>query len=164
MTASHAASTATYDPKIRFVEDYWPLLLSVGPRVWDERTVADMAAGYERYFERGERYALISGSPRESSIGARERKLITDWTNLPRVRERSGALCVGSATIVRNALSRGALTAILWIWKPASPHLAAATSDEAIDYCLGQLSSAGVRLNGAPESIRRGAQRVLDVG
>lgn len=117
--------------------------------------------GFERYFARGERYALITGSPRDSVIAARERKLITDWTNSPGVRERSRELCVGSATIVPSALSRGALTAMLWVCKPTSPHLAAADGDEALDFTLAKLEEARLPLAASPSIVRREALKVL---
>ncbi len=154
-------STSGSESKVQFIDTLWPLLISIGPQQWSERNVAEMADGFERYFERGERYALISGSPRESIIAAKERKLITDWTNSSRVRERSRELCVGSATIVRSALSRGALTAMLWIWKPSSPHLAAADADEALDFALQKIEDARLPLTASPSITRREALKIL---
>jgi hypothetical protein len=148
---------------VQFNDSLWPLLITMGPQSWTERNVAEMAEGFDRYFSRGERYALISASPRDSVMAAKERKLVTDWSNTPRVRDRSRELCVGSATIARSALARGALTAIMWIWKPAAPHLAVANTDEAVDYALAQLAAAGIALELSPTVMRREAKKFIDV-
>ena len=74
---------------------------------------------------------------------ARARKRIADWADAPRVRELSKKLCVASATVVAGPISRGALTAIMWLWKPASPHKAVANPSEAIDYSEVQRSVEG---------------------
>lgn len=143
---ARSAANAPSDTAFRFVLDAFPLIVCVSPRKHGTDTIERMAEGYERLFARGERYALISATPRDADgMGARERKQIADWANSPRVRSASKELCVGSATIVGNALARGALTAILWLWKPSSPHQVFTANDEAIDWCLGQLEAARVR-------------------
>ena len=141
--------------RIRFIEDFFPLVLCLGPDVWDEEAVADLTAGSERLFARGERYALITCSPETSEMGARARKLITDWSNKPLVREKSRALCIGSSTVVRNALHRGALTAIFWLWKPPSPHEAVSTPEAAVDWCLDRLVAADMSLPRSREALRK---------
>lgn len=154
-TAPARSSTVS----VEFVEDFFPLLLAIGPETWTAATVSDMAASYERYFRRGERYALISGGG--GAISARERGAIGKWADSPRVREKSRELCVGSATITKSALARGALTALLWIWKPASPHQIAATPEEAVDWCLVRLAEAKLALPRSTEIVRREAIRRL---
>jgi hypothetical protein len=149
-------------PQVRFIDTHWPLLLCIGPQHWDEAAVREMTAGYEPYFERGERYALVSHTPRDSMMGAKERKILTDWTNTPRVRQKSGELCVASSTVVRSTLARGALTAIMWLYKPASPHFAAATPAEGVDWCLAQLTEASVVFPRSPQKIRAAALADLD--
>jgi hypothetical protein len=140
---------------VRFIEDHFPLVLCLGADVWDDQAVSDLAAGSERLFARGERYTLIVCSPIKSEMGARARKLITDWSNKPHVREKSRALCVGSATVVRNPLHRGALTAILWLWKPPAPHEPVATPEAAVDWCLERMQAEGVSLPRSREVLRR---------
>jgi len=49
-----------------------------------------------------------------------------------------------SAVLVESAIERAALTAIMWFWTPASPHRAAASPTEAIDFCLERLGAAGL--------------------
>ncbi len=56
-----------------------------------------MTQGFERYFVRGERYATLHVSPKDAdAVGAKERKLIVDYANNPRVKEFSKKLCVTS--------------------------------------------------------------------
>jgi hypothetical protein len=144
---------------VRFVEDFFPLLFAVSPEDgYDENVIRVMSAGYERFWARGDRYALISlSSSRGSVVNARGRRLITDWANSPRVRAMSKEFCVGSATIVTSALARGALTAILWLWTPATPHEAVSTPEEAVDFCLKKLAQAGVKLPRSAEVLREEA-------
>lgn len=141
--------------RVLFVDDFFPLVLCLGPDVWNDEAVNDLAAGSERLFARGERYALITCSPDKSEMGARERKLITDWSNKPHVREKSRQFCIGSSTVVRSALHRGALTAIFWLWKPPSPHEAASTPEAAVDWCLDRLVSAEIPLPRSRDALRR---------
>ncbi|MDQ3031593.1 MAG: hypothetical protein M3Y87_04190 [Myxococcota bacterium] len=121
-----------------------------------------MTDGYEQLFARRERYSLISAAPSDAdSMGARERKQIADWANTPRVRSVSRELCVGSATIVGNALARGALTAILWLWKPASPHEVFTASDDAVEWCLAQLERERVPLPLGAAAMRTQTRTLL---
>jgi hypothetical protein len=141
--------------RVRFIEDHFPLVLCIGPDLWDDEAVKEMAAGSERLFARGERYALVVCSPARSEVGARARKQLADWSGMPHVRERTRALCAGSATVARSALQRGALTAILWLWTPAAPHEAVATPEAAVDWCLERLDAVGVPLPRSRETIRK---------
>jgi len=151
------ASTLQPETRIRFIDDCFPLIISIGPRIWQDSTIDDMAAGYERYFARGERYTLVSASPQGYVFGAKHRKQVADWSNSARVRQKSGELCLGSATLARDALSRGALTAILWLFKPASPHQAVATPEEGVDWCIAKLQDAGVALPRSAAGLRSSA-------
>lgn len=147
------------EARVVFIEDFFPLILALGPAKWTEATVSHMAVAYEGYFRRGERYALISGGG--GDISARERRALGQWADSPRVREMSRELCVGSATITRSAIARGALTALLWVWKPASPHHVSATSADAVDWCLQRMSDTQLRLPAPRDVVRREAIRRL---
>ncbi len=140
---------------MRFIDDLFPMLVVLHDSLFDDREMHDMVAGYERYFQRQERYAVLIASPGDSvQIDARGRKLIGDWVNEPRVRELSGRLCVGSAVVVPSAVSRGALTASLWFWTPPTPLRATATIETGIDYCLGRLALTNVPVPRSPKTIR----------
>lgn len=149
---------------MQFILDHWPLLIVISPPTgYDAATIRAMNDGYERIWEKGERYALVSHSPpsAEAATGARSRKLIAEWANSPRVRRMSKEMCVGSATIVRSALARGSLTALLWLWSPSSPHHVAASPEEAVDWCLGQLANAKVPLQAPAADVRRAALALM---
>ncbi len=133
---------------MKFVLDVFPLVVAVGGLEYSDQEFKEMIAGYDALFARGERYALITYTPDGGALpSARDRKRIADWAESPRVRDLSKKLCVGSATVVQNALMRGALTAITWLWKPSAPHKAVSTPHEGVDWCLEQLEGAGIRMH-----------------
>ncbi len=139
---------------MKFVLDVFPLVVAVGGLEYSEQELKEMMAGYDALFARGDRYALITYTPDGGQLpGARERKRIAEWAESPRVRDFSKKLCVGSATVVQNALMRGALTAITWLWKPAAPHKAVSTPNEGIEWCLDQLEGAGIRMPHARDQV-----------
>jgi len=122
---------------LRFLDDAFPLIVTVSGPVFDAAEVRALADGFERYFARGERYAVLSTSPPSAPPpGQHERKMIAEWANHPRVRDFSKRLCVGSATVVHNAISRAALTVITSLWKPAAPLEVVPNVERGLDYCL----------------------------
>ena len=132
---------------MNFMEETWPLLVVEMSKAMNEDALNELRSGFERYFARGERYSLLSVTPRGAATpSAKERKAIADWTNSPRVRQFSKELCVGSAAVVTNPLARGAITAMLWLWTPASPFKVVASIEEGLDYCFSQSAKAGLKL------------------
>lgn len=147
---------------MEFNDSSWPIFVMVSPKVYDKASVDLMQSTFERVFQRGERYALITVSPRGASPpGAQERKAIAEWANLPRSRKYSRELCVGSASVVENALMRGALTAMMWIWTPASPHKAVANLSEALDYSLTLLEEGAVPLPRPASMLRSEIEKLV---
>lgn len=148
---------------MRLLADTFPLLVGIGPKRYDEAAVAEMAAAFEPHFQAGKRYAFVSVQPEGTATpGAHERKLILDWADSPRVRRYATELCVSAATVVDGAVLRGALTAILWFWRPPFPMKPVATPQLGMDYCLDQLTLAGVSLPVSREVLRARAQAQLD--
>ncbi len=141
---------------MRFIEEVYPILITVAPPEGVDATyIRDMAAFFERQWKLKRRYALISASASgNAGASAHGRKLIVDYANSPRVRAMSKEFCVGAATIVPNAFARGALTALLWLWTPPTPHYAAAAAEDAADYCIGQLEAARIALPGGAAALR----------
>lgn len=145
-----------------FIDDTFPLLVHVAPPVFTPELITQMHAEYETYFRRGERYALFTFRHEGmGQMGAKERKSVGEWANSPRVRAMSEKLCVGSATLAVNALERGAMTALMWFWKPACPHRVVGTTEEGLDWCLRQLADAGIPLGRDPGDVRRSLMRRL---
>jgi hypothetical protein len=74
----------------------------------------------------------------------------------------SKQLCVGSATLVTNPIMQGALTAILWLWKPAAPHLAVRTVRDGITFCLERLTAEGIAMPQGADEIRRATHAAVE--
>lgn len=131
---------------VEFIAGTDPIVVCVLPAVLTPGVVDQMATGFEQLFLRGDRYALVScNRSGASSMLARERRLIADWANQPRVRAMGAKLCVGGATLVESPVQRATLTAILWFWTPAFPHHVAGTASDAVDFCTTRLESAGMK-------------------
>ena len=140
---------------MRFIDTAFPLIITVSAPVFDAAEVRSMSDGFERYFLRGERYAVLSASPRNAPApGQRERQMIGEWANHPRVRDFSKRLCVGSATVTPNPLTRAALSVIMAFWKPAAPFEIAPTVERGLDYCLARLRDERLALPKPQEMVR----------
>jgi hypothetical protein len=121
-----------------------------------------MSDAFELYFQRGERYAVISIQPDNSiTPTAAERRLVLDWLESPRVRRHARELCVGAATIMNGALMRGAFTAVLWFWTPPFPMKMVANAAQAVEYCVEHLHAAGVPFNAHPAELRVRVEGVI---
>lgn len=121
-----------------------------------------MADGFERYFARGERYTVLSAAPRNAPApGPEARRMIAEWADHPRVRNFTKQLCVGSATIAANPLSRAALAIIMSIWKPAAPFEIAPSIEKGLDYCLRRIREERLPMNKPLELVRYEMLRFL---
>lgn len=130
--------------------------------VYGEDAIPQMAAQYERFFERGERYAVISTNRSGAeNPSAKARRAIADWAGSPRVKKAVSQLCVGSATVARGTIERGALTAIFWLWRPPCPYQISSTHDEAVDWAVEQLVAASVELPLGAAGTRNRARELL---
>jgi len=141
-----------------FFEDCLPIIVYVSPfEGMDEAGIAEMEAGFEKLWARGDRYAVVSHRPvHYPTLNAKSRKLIGEWANRPRTKEQARRHCVGAATVVQNALARGAMTAILWIFEPTAPHQLVPTPTAAVDYCIEKCLGDGLTLpRGEAETRRR---------
>jgi hypothetical protein len=140
---------------LRFIDDAFPLLVTISAPVFDEAEVRSMADGFEAYFARGERYAVITANSRGATVpGPMERRAIADWANHPRVRDFSKRLCVGAATIVDGTMARATLSVIMAIWKPGMPLEVVSGPERALDYCLQRLREEGMALRKPQDLIR----------
>ena len=147
---------------MRVLGECFPLLIGVAPLRYDASTLRQMNDGFEAYFQRGQPYAFVSVQPEGSTTpGAAERKLLMQWLESPRVQHYARELCVGSAVVVDGPLMRGALTAVLWFWKPPFPLEAVKTPEGGIDYCIAQLTQRGVPLPTSAHVLGARAVHVL---
>jgi hypothetical protein len=146
-----------------FIDDAFPLIITVSGPVFDADEVRAMADGFERYFARGERYAVLSASPRSAATpGQRERKLIADWAGHPRIRDFSKRLCVGTATVAQNPITRAALTVIMALWKQAAPVEIVPGVAAGLDYCLRRLREENVAMSKPFDLVRYEMLRRLE--
>lgn len=148
--------------RFKLIGDYFPILICASPAHYSETTVREMGEAFEEYFIRGKRYVVISVTPNHAEPpDAKQRKLLTNWINTPRVMSYSSRLCVGSANIVPSALARGLHTALLWAWSPPFPIQPVAGAREAVDYSIETLEIAGVPLPAGGATGRLNIQRRL---
>jgi hypothetical protein len=141
---------------VRIIEDCFPLVLCLHPRKLDEQWLTDMAAGYDRLFQRAKRYALLIHTPDGVAMpGGRERKRLVDWANEPTVRKKSRELCVGSAIVLPNALARGALTAITWFYEPPAPMEPVPSIPAGLEWCFQRLDAEKVAIDMPRDRVRR---------
>ncbi|MGC4088145.1 MAG: hypothetical protein QM756_09640 [Polyangiaceae bacterium] len=123
------------------------MIVQLSPKVYSTQDIEEMKQAFAGYFARGEKYAVLTVSPLDAEApDASERRALTQWANEPTVAENARRLCVGGATVVPNALVRGAVTALMWFWTPPFPHKAVANVEEGLDFCEGQLAAGGVAM------------------
>jgi len=139
-----------------FREDWFPLVVVTMAREYSGVEVGDLIAGFERIFARDQRCAVLSVSPPDAvPMGPKERKLLSDWLNEPRLRERAKKVCVASAAVVANPLARLVTTALLWLWTSPIPFRMFSTAEDAFDFCLSGLSAGSVPMALPPAGTRR---------
>jgi hypothetical protein len=148
-----------------FIEEGLPILVIVQTSANEDGEYRDLTTGFEKYFQAGRRYALLStkrtGIP---PMSTKLRRRIADWANSPRVRTFTKELCVGAASLVDDALSRGALAALLWFWTPPSPLKAVATDADGLDYCLRRLRAERIALPRGEAEIKSELLGLLQSG
>jgi hypothetical protein len=147
---------------MEFIDNWFPLIITIREGSFDAPEVEQMAAGFERYFRRAEPYAVLNTARLgANSPDARGRLRIAEWGNAPRVRQLSKLLCTGTATVLTFPWERRALTALSWLWTPPAPHQAVSNVDEGLAYCLTSLAQRGANLPREPEIFRIDVQRML---
>ena len=127
---------------MRFIDDYFPLIVTVSANKLDAAEVQALRDGFEKYFTRGERYALLHTTPRDFQIPDNAvRMLLSQWIHHPRVRDFTKRLCVGAATVNRNVLYRVAFNVVMAFQKPVTQMECVATLDLGLDFCLSRLKA-----------------------
>lgn len=122
-----------------------------------------MNDGYEKYFRRGDRYAVLNVTPREFRMPDHAgRKLVSDWVHHPRVRDFTKRLCVGSATVSPSLLYRVAFNVVITFDKPAAEMVCVGTLEEGVDYCIRRIREEHLPTNRPLELIRHELLARLD--
>lgn len=148
---------------MELIADLKPLLLFLSPPSFDGKVIGEMDATFRRLWALGEKYAMVSlPNPSGSSVSASERKLIGEWASQKHVQDASKRLCVGSAVVSPSTLERGAMTAILWLWRPPFPLAYFPEREIAIDAALEHLAKARLPLPMPVAELRKKALEILD--
>ncbi len=115
-----------------------------------------MIEGFEPYFKRGERYAVVWASTRGAPPPAQQqRRMLADWANQPRVKDLTKRLCVGTATVAESSLMRASLSIVMAFWKPPSPLKVVPNFEAGLDWCLSRIGEERMKLPKPSEVVRR---------
>ncbi len=148
---------------MKLIDATFPLLVMVSGDKADDAEIRAMDEQFRKLYARGERYVLITVPPKNAgAMAAKERKMIADWASQPHVHEGTKRCCAGSAVVVTSAMGRGALTAILWVWRPPVHLEIVSDVKTGIDYCVNVAQKAGLRLPYPAEQIHSTLTRLLD--
>lgn len=140
---------------IEVVQTTWPCLIVGLPSVVDASVVSELRLLFEQVFARQQRFAMIADTSAVRGLpSATTRQLLTTWLNEPAFHANIVHFNVGTATVLSSAMMRGALMALHWFWRPASPQFHAATRLDALDWCIAKLEREGHSLPGALPAYR----------
>ena len=123
-------------------ESTFPILRVVYDGAIDDDAFARHLEAYSNVLKRNERYSVILDASTASVPNARQRQM--QATFQLETAQQTARLCVGGAFVIRSALVRGALTAILWRQPLPFRHVVLASAGEAETWCREQLASAGL--------------------
>jgi hypothetical protein len=141
---------------VKLLDSMFPFLVLVMGERADEAEVRSMDAAFRSLFARGQRYVLLNvPSKNQTSVAAKERKMITDWANQPHVQEGVSRCCAASSIVMTSAVARGALTAILWVWRPPVHLEIVADVPSGIGYLVDAARKADLPLPGTAEDLYR---------
>jgi len=130
MSGSAPSSLEPAPYTVRWMER--DVLLCVPPESHAEREIALYCRSIEELTSRHDGpFAVISdGSSSRSIPGAKARRLYGEFTD--RVRESGRHDCVLNVVVLRSALLRGALNALMWFVKNPAPTVVVASLDEGL--------------------------------
>jgi hypothetical protein len=150
---------------MRIDDSHWPLIIATAPRQFDLASVESLRDGFDRVFRRCETYALVVDTrPVGALPDAKCRRALGDWLHDPMVHVSTVRFNVGAATIMANQVQRLMFTAVSWMWKSPSPHVAVATMREAVEFCCQKLELAGTPLGGPLRELRRSVSESARAG
>lgn len=140
----------------------FPLLIGILPKTYNAASVQAMDDAFRPIHARLQHFAVVliqlKGAPIPT---ATERKLVTDWADSPVIRDVAKRFCVVSAVVLPNPMSRGVMTAMNWVMKPAYPTIGVATAHLGVNLCVERLIQAGVPLPCTADTLREEAFALL---
>ena len=136
----------------------WPIVVLVCPARFDVPWVESLGREFDAVFARGERFAVVTETSLVGAMpGALERKALANWASRADQLALQKRFNVGSSTVVRNALTRGVMQAIYWMWTPPSPQHAAKDFDDAFSWSLTMATQAGLCETASGPALKRAA-------
>lgn len=123
----------------------WPLVVvTLGSALEDDEN-ARMFADWTAVLARRQKFVAITDARAVRSVGsAKQRKQTADW--MRSIDDQVKRYSLGHATIISNAIVRGALTALSWLHKGAAPELHAANMLDACDWCVEKLRAGNLEV------------------
>jgi hypothetical protein len=129
------------------------------PQTVDDGVVAELRALFLEVFAREQRFVMIADTSGVRGLpSASTRQLLASWLNEPTFRTNIIRFNIGTSTVLASAMMRGALVALHWFWRPASPQFHAATRLDALDWCIAKLEREGVAIPRALATYRQALQ------
>jgi hypothetical protein len=127
--------------------ELWPFVRSVVGDALEDSDYDDMFREWELVAARKERFVAVTDARSSKSMpSSRQRARVAEWSKT-RMDRPSRLYCLGSATVVTSSLARGAMTAINWLHKPPSPQAYFTTLVEGTQWCIDQLTTAGLPIS-----------------
>ncbi len=128
----------------------WPLVVvNVARRPVTDAELDAFMEAQRAMLRRRERYVEIADTTHVHMFPPSQRKKMAEF--LRETNPAADQLCAGLSLVVGNAVVRGGMTAIFWIFQPTYPVKAVATFAEAADFLRHAAASAGLAL---PPSAR----------
>jgi hypothetical protein len=117
----------------------WPLVVTeLGDDMTDDDTVRLLQL-YEGVLSRRARFVgLVDLSAMKRPPGARQRQLIAAWSEKNLLLNQQ--FNMGSAIVVPNAMVRGALTALGWLFRSPIAQSFEPTIPRAVDWCVQRMN------------------------
>ena len=121
-----------------FDESRWPLLVLRIPERYTHEEFVDHCNRVRAYFERKERFAMVTDARGSYHPNATQRRLMVSTIELAGTRALN---CVGCAVVVNSGLLAGVLTALQWATKLPYPSVNVTSPLEAEEWCRQRLAA-----------------------
>lgn len=146
----HYASTAG---EARATLRYWPIVLVDLGESLDDLGVDRVIDAMESAYSRGESFIVLVDATRMASPPNTTHRLRLAHYGAQN-EHRSRRYSAGTAYAISNALVRGALNAMQWVFRPPTPSDCLGDRHEAADWCVRALDDAGVDAKEAAYRLR----------
>lgn len=126
----------------------WPLaVVHAAKREVSDAEIEEFFGEQRAMLARGERYVEMAQTDGVHMIPPSQRRRMADF--LRETDPLATQLCAGLAVVIPNAILRGGMTAIFWIFRPSYPIKAVASVAEGAAYLLEVAEASGLPLSRA---------------